>query len=194
MSRQCMERREAVARLLSNRDKLLVITGLGSPSYDVMAAGDHELNYYLWGAMGSAAMVGLGLANAQPDKPVLVITGDSELMMGMGALATIAVSGPKNLTIAVVDNGRFGETGMQTSHSGYGVCIDRVAASVGFSWTGEIRTLDEVDALRERLPLFQGPQLATLKVEAENPPRVLPSRDGVHIKNRFRAALGFQPI
>src|ERR1700760_159161 len=106
-----MDRREAVKALLVDRRNLLVVTGLGSPSYDVFAAGDHDANFYLWGAMGGAAMVGLGLANAQPKRPVAVITGDGEALMGLGALLTIAVRKPPNLTVAVLDNGHFGETG-----------------------------------------------------------------------------------
>jgi len=189
-----LDRREAVARLLAGRDTLLVVSGLGSPSYDVMAAGDHDNNYYLWAAMGSAMMVGLGLATAQPQKPVLVLTGDGEALMGFGALATIALRKPKNLTIAVLDNGHFGETGMQISHSGRGISLDRVAASCGFERTAEITDLAGVDSLRASLPRRDALTLATLKIRAENLPRVLPPRDGVHIKNRFRAALGFQPI
>ena len=187
-----LDRRQAVARLLAGRDRhLLVVTGLGSPTYDVMAAGDDDRNFYLWGAMGGAAMVGLGLARAQREKSVLVVTGDGEAMMGLGALATIAVQKPPNLTVVVLDNGRFGETGMQASHTGLGVEIDRVAASLGFAWTQAIVDLADLDALREKIAARAGPGLAVVKVAAENPPRVLPPRDVVHLKNRFRAALGF---
>ena len=190
-----LDRRAAVARLLSDRsDDLLVVTGLGSPSYDVMAAGDNPKNYYLWAAMGSAAMVGLGLAKARPDHSVLVVTGDGEVMMGLGALATIATQKPANLTICVLDNGHFGETGMQASHSGLGVAIDKVAASMGFRWTADIADMAGIDDLRARLSARDGVRLARVRIKAENPPRVLPPRDGVHIKNRFRAALGFAPI
>jgi len=192
--RPALDRREAVARLLADRpDDLLVVTGLGSAAYDVMAAGDDDRNYYLWGAMGSAAMIGLGLAKAQPKRSVLVVTGDGELMMAMGALATIAVQKPDNLTLAVLDNEHFGETGMQTSHSGLGVAIDRVAASLNFPWSVEIRDLAGVDALRERARSRLGLSLGVVKIASTHAPRVLPSRDGVHIKNRFRAALGFAP-
>jgi thiamine pyrophosphate-dependent acetolactate synthase large subunit-like protein len=144
--------------------------------------------------MGSAATVGLGLASAQPGRFVLVVTGDGELMMGFGALATIAVRKPANLAIAVLDNGHFGETGMQRSHTGHGIDIASTAASLGFAWTREIRDMAGVDALREQLRARTGPKLATIKVAAENPPRVLPPRDGVYVKNRFRAALGFAPL
>lgn len=189
-----LDRREVVARLLAGREDLLVVTGLGSPSYDVMAAGDHDNNYYLWAAMGSAAMVGLGLATAQPRRSVLVLTGDGEMLMGLGSLATIAPRKPDNLTIAVLDNGHYGETGMQPSHAGRGIALDRVAQACGFAWTAEIRDMAGVDDLRKRLSAREGVAFATIKIKADNPPRVLPPRDGVHVKNRFRAALGYHPI
>lgn len=189
-----LERRAVVAELLRDRGSMLVVTGLGSASYDVMAAGDHDGNYYLWAAMGSAAMVGLGLAAAQPDRSVLVVTGDGEMLMGFGALATIALRQPPNLTIAVLDNGHFGETGMQVSHAGRGISLDRVAQTCGFAWTAEIGDMAGVHDLRRRIADRSGTKLATIKIRAENPPRVLPPRDGVHIKNRFRAALGLGTI
>jgi thiamine pyrophosphate-dependent acetolactate synthase large subunit-like protein len=187
-----LDRRAAVALLL---DRLgpdtLVITGLGSPSYDVHAAGDRQHTYYLWGAMGSAALVGLGLAQAQPMRRVLVLTGDGEQLMGLGGLATIGVAGPRNLDIVVIDNGHFGETGMQQSHSGRGLSIDRVAAACGFADTGAVSDMAAVEALAARLAgAAGGPRLYTLKVKAENLPRSLPPRDAVYMKNRFRAALG----
>ncbi|WP_223502603.1 thiamine pyrophosphate-dependent enzyme [Pseudomonas sp. BF-R-24] len=187
-------RREVVRALLADRKDVLVVTGLGSASYDVMAAGDNDLNYYLWAAMGSAITVGLGLANAQPDKSVVVVTGDGELLMGFGALATVALQKPANLTIAVLDNGHFGETGMQVSHAGFGISLDQVAKTCGFNWTDEIRDMEGVHDLRERFATRDGVKLATIKIKAENPPRVLPPRDGHYVKNRFRAALGFNPI
>ena len=167
------------------------MTGLGSPSYDVHAAGDTADNYYLWGAMGGAALTGLGLAQAQPEKRVMVITGDGEMLMAFGAMATIAVAAPKNLDIIVLDNQHFGETGMQDSHTGRGIALNKVAAASGFAETGELRSLAEVDALTVRLqtPAI-GPRLFVLKIEAKNLPRSLPPRDAVAIKNRFRAHLG----
>ena len=106
-----LDRRAVAAALLRDPGDLLVVTGLGAPTYDAAAAGERPLNFYLWGAMGGAAMVGLGLALAQPRRRVLVLTGDGEMLMGMGALATIAAAGAPNLAIAVLDNARYGETG-----------------------------------------------------------------------------------
>ena len=128
-----LERRAVVARLLRDRDGLLVVTGLGSPSYDVHAAGDHDGNFYLWGAMGAAALVGLGLAQAKPDRTVMVVTGDGEQLMGLGGLATIAVAAPANLVIVVLDNGHYGETGMQRSHTGLGIDLASIARAAGFA-------------------------------------------------------------
>ena len=191
---QTMNRREAVARLLAARDGALVVTGLGSPSYDVHAAGDQDSNYYLWGAMGAAALVGLGIAQAQKDKRVMVITGDGEMLMAFGALATISVAKPKNLDIIVLDNQHFGETGMQASHTGQGIEFSTIAAACGFAETGLLRALDEVDALCETLRQpATGPRLFVLKITAENLPRSLPPRDATFIKTRFRQNLGFAP-
>ena len=187
-----LARREAVATLLRHREGMLVVTGLGSPTYDVHAAGDRDDNFYLWGAMGGAALVGLGLAQAQPGKRVLVITGDGEQLMAFGSLATIAVASPRNLTIVVIDNHHFGETGMQMSHTGHGIDLAEVAASCGFAATATLRTRVEIDKVAKILAKpAEGPCLYVVKVAAENPPRSLPSRDAVFVKNRFRAHLGF---
>jgi thiamine pyrophosphate-dependent acetolactate synthase large subunit-like protein len=186
-----LARRDAVATLLRNREDLLVVTGLGSPTYDVHAAGDHDGNYYLWGAMGGAALIGLGLAQAQPDKRVVVITGDGEQLMAFGSLATIAVAKPRNLDIVVIDNHHFGETGMQMSHTGRGVDFAAIATTCGFAATRTVKTLEEVEALANTLRTpAPGPRLFVIKVSADSPPRSMPSRDAVYIKNRFRAHLG----
>jgi thiamine pyrophosphate-dependent acetolactate synthase large subunit-like protein len=186
-----LARRAVVAALLKDRGDSLVVTGLGSATYDVHAAGDHDGNYYLWGAMGGAALVGLGIAQAQPSRRVLVLTGDGEQLMAFGALATIAVAKPRNLDIVVIDNQHFGETGMQGSHTGHGIDLAKVAAVCGFATAETLKEMDEVEALAGTLQAkAEGPRLFVIKVAAENPPRSLPSRDAVYIKNRFRAHLG----
>lgn len=189
-----LDRRVAVADLLQDRGGLLVVSGLGSPSYDVMAAGDHPLNYYLWAAMGSAMTVGLGLASARPDRPVAVITGDGEALMGFGALATIALRAPRNLSVVVLDNGHFGETGMQASHTGRGIAFEKVAGACGFPVVDLVTERQGIEPLRRRIHAMESLNLAVVKIAPENPPRVLPPRDGVAVKNRFRQALGFGTI
>jgi len=189
-----LARREAVKALLTERDGVLVISGLGSPTYDVHAVGDRDDNYYLWGAMGAAALIGLGLAQARPERQVLVITGDGEQFMALGGLATIAVAKPRNLVIAVIDNGRFGETGMQKSHTGHGIDLAKIGGACGFTHAATLTRIEEVERLgREIKEASVGPRLYVIKVAADNPPRSLPPRDAVYIKNRFRATLGFRP-
>jgi thiamine pyrophosphate-dependent acetolactate synthase large subunit-like protein len=186
-----MDRRAAVAKILAQREDALVVTGLGSPTYDVHHAGDYDENYYLWGAMGGAALIGLGLAQAQRQRRVFVITGDGEQLMAFGSLATIAVARPKNLSIIVLDNQHFGETGMQPSHTGRGIDLAKVAEACGFAKVQTLHRLDDVDGLCDTLrEPSTGPRLFVLKITAENLPRSLPPRDAVYIKNRFRASLG----
>lgn len=186
-----LQRRAAVAALLKDRGDLLVVAGLGSPAYDLHAAGDSDANFYLWGAMGSAALMGLGLAQAQPQRKVLALTGDGEQLMGLGGLATIAIAKPKNLVVAVIDNGHFGETGMQPSHTGRGIDLAAVAGACGFAEARTVHDLPGVEGLRAALQApAEGPRLFVIKVAADNPPRSLPPRDAVHLKSRFRARLG----
>lgn len=189
-----LERRDAVARLLADRADDLVVTGLGSPTYDVHAAGDHDGNYYLWGAMGGASMVGFGLAQAQPGRRVLVITGDGEQLMALGGLATIGAARPTNLDIVVLDNEHYGETGMQTSHTGLGIDLAAIGSAIGFADSRVVTTHDELARLiSDHAAPSEGPRLAVLKIRAENLPRSMPPRDAVLIKNRFRAHLGLHP-
>jgi thiamine pyrophosphate-dependent acetolactate synthase large subunit-like protein len=189
-----LERRDAVARLLAHRGDALVVTGLGSPTYDVHATGDHDGNYYLWGAMGGASLVGFGLAQAQPGRRVLVITGDGEQLMALGGLATIGAARPTNLDIVVLDNEHYGETGMQTSHTGLGIDIAAIAAAIGFDDSRTVTKEDELAQLiSDHTAPAEGPRLAVLKIRADNLSRSMPSRDAVFIKNRFRAHLGLTP-
>ena len=186
-----LDRREAVKALLTDRGDLLVITGLGSSSYDVFDAGDHDGNFYLWGAMGGAAVMGLGLAQAQPKRPVLVITGDGEQLMGIGGLLTIAAHKPPNLAIAVLDNGHFGETGMQRSHSGLGARLDAIARGAGFMSVTEITDMQGIASFRNDIHLLAGgPKLGLVRISTDHVDRALPPRDGVFLKNRFRQHLG----
>lgn len=191
MSAGKLERRAAMATLLADRgDDLLVVPGLGSTCWDLAAAGDNDRNFYLWGAMGGAAMIGLGLALAQPSKRVAVITGDGEMLMGLGSLATIGIQRPPNLAVIVFDNGVYGETGMQPSHTQSGVELLKVAAGCGIETCLEVQDEAGLADLASRLKHLNGTLFARVLIEAIDPPRVLPERDGVVLKRRFRAALG----
>jgi thiamine pyrophosphate-dependent acetolactate synthase large subunit-like protein len=189
-----LERRAAMAALLAGRgDDLLVVPGLGSTAWDAAAAGDNDRNFYLWGAMGGAAMIGLGLALAQPERRVAVITGDGEMLMGLGALATIGIQQPRNLAVIVFDNGVYGETGMQPSHTQSGVDLIGVARACGIETCVDVQDEDALADLARGLRNLRATLFARVQISTDEPPRVLPERDGVALKSRFRAAIGIKP-
>jgi thiamine pyrophosphate-dependent acetolactate synthase large subunit-like protein len=183
-----LDRREFVARLLADRGDLLVIGGLGSPTYDVAACGDHPLNFYIWSAMGCAAMVGLGLALARPDRRVAVITGDGEALMGVGSLATIGVKQPRNLAIVVLDNAHYGATGMQPSHTKAGIDLATMAKGCRFRHVAEVSDLERAAEMRALIHGSEGPTFILARVATDDPPRVYPSLDGHATKYRFMQA------
>ena len=184
-----LERREVVASILALRGEALVVCGLGGTVWDAASAGDHLENFYLWGAMGGAAMMGLGLALAQPQRAVLVITGDGEMLMGLGSLATIGVRRPRNLAIAVIDNELYGETGAQPTHTHFGVDLAGVAAASGFRNTANVYS--EADLAQAATKLFKriGPTFVDIKVTERSGCSVMPPRQGPYLKERFRHAL-----
>jgi len=174
-----LHRRDVVNELLRERGDLLVIAGLGAPNWDVSAAGDHANNFPLWGAMGAASMMGLGLALAQPKRKVLVITGDGEMLMSIGALATIAV----------LDNERFGETGMQKTHTASGVDLAAMALGAGIRTSRTVRTMEQVTEVRELAHQGKGPVFALVKINPEALVFTLPPADGVILTTRFRQSV-----
>jgi thiamine pyrophosphate-dependent acetolactate synthase large subunit-like protein len=190
-----LERRAVVRRLVQDRDDMVVVAGLGASTYDLAAAGDHPRNFYLWGAMGGAAMIGLGLALVQPDVPVLVITGDGEMLMGLGAFASVAGHNPRNLTIVVLDNESYAETGGQPTHTAHGTDLAEVASACGLADSRHVHTLEEVARLSARAKVIgDGTTVGVIKIDPAEPPRVLPPRDGAWLMARTRGALGFDPI
>jgi thiamine pyrophosphate-dependent acetolactate synthase large subunit-like protein len=189
MDTMMLDRRDFVHELLTDRGDLLVVSGLGSATYDAAAVGDHPLNFYLWGAMGGTLMIGLGLALARPDRRVAVITGDGDFLMGLGSLATIGVKQPKNLAIVVLDNAHYGETGMQASATQSGIDPVAMALACRFKQAREIMGIEDASAIRALLHTGEGPLLVHAHIKSEDTPRVLPLRDGHAIKERFIAAL-----
>src|SRR5258708_1756790 len=184
-----LNRRDALRALLCEREKVIVVAGLGPPAYDPASCRNEPLDFPLWGAMGGAAMVGLGLALAQPEYKVLVLTGDGEMLMGLGSLATIAAQRPSNLRIVVMDNERFGETGQQHTHTAASTDLAAVAAGCGFQHIRTIRLASELEPLRVDLHALDDLLFAVVKVSPEELPRVLPPRDGAYLTHRLRAAL-----
>ncbi len=182
-------RRPLVARILAERGAALVVAGLGGPTYDVAAAGDRPDNVYLWGAMGLAAASGLGLAMARPGRRVLVVTGDGEMMMGIGSLATIAAVAPPNLAVLVLDNKSFGETGRQAGLTAGKADIAGMARGAGIGAVRRIRGPEDIAAGTDLLFRADGPAVCVAEVALSDDPAAYPSLDGAFLATRFRAAL-----
>jgi len=202
--RATLQRRPLVKQLLAGADDgLLVIAGLGSANWDVTEAGDRPLNMPLWGAMGAPVPMGLGLALAQPNKRVLVITGDGDMLMSLGSLATVASQQPDNLAIVVLDNEKFGETGNQATHtsprnngptdSGAGTDLAMIARGCGIADSGTVREASEVAQFVKDVRTGKGPLFRLVKVTVEKLEFVMPPQDGAHLKDRFRQALLGRP-
>jgi len=159
-----LERRSVVSSLLADRKDAVVVGGLGASTYDIAAAGDHDRNFYLWGAMGGAVMIGLGVALAQPNLPVVVITGDGEMLMGIGSLATVGLQKPVARSCGIAD---VRTLSTMADVASFGTSIQDLGG---------------------------GPRFASVKIDSANLDRVLASRDGAFIVTRIRSALGFGPM
>jgi len=189
-----IDRRSFVAHLLDGRtDDLLIVAGLGSPCYDLMAVGDHPLNFYLWGAMGGAVPMALGLAGARPEKRVLALTGDGEALMGLTGVAAAGAEGLENLVVIVLDNERYGETGQQLTHTARGVDLAQAATGFGYRAIRNVRAPAEAEELREWTMTVRGPAFAAVKISPDAGGMLLPPQDGAYLKTRFRDRLGMPP-
>ena len=179
-----------MAALLAPRTPdTLVIAGLGSSAWDVTASGDSDRNFCLVGGMGLTAIIGLGLARTQPNKNVLVITGDGDMLMGMGSLATVANVAPRNLSICVLDNELFGETGGQPTHTAGVTDLAAIAKGAGIPLTSTVRTEGELKTIVGSVHNESGPQFHAIKIMHEELDSPKPPLDGGYTKDRFRIAL-----
>ena len=186
--------RLAATRLLVGRltDQALV-TGLGNVAFDVYALGDRPLNFYTWGAMGTAASVALGLALAQPDRRVVLVEGDGSLLMNLGTLATIGRTAPSNLTCFIWDNERFQITGGQATNTrGGSTDLAAVARACGIPRAELVSDLPGLEVAVESVLQSPGPALVVAKVDDRITDAYLP-RKPVVIKHRFMQALGTLP-
>lgn len=185
-----LDRRLAVPALIGRHEDFLIVTGLAGTARDIAALTDDGAHAYtMAGAMGGAAMIGLGLALARPERRVLVVTGDGELLMNLGALATIAVQNPPNLAILCVDNGHYGETGYQKSHTSLGTDLEKIAAGCGIQATRTIAAEADLTEGARFLRAGNGTAFVLLRVAPSEPPACKRSMDPALCRNRFRAAL-----
>jgi thiamine pyrophosphate-dependent acetolactate synthase large subunit-like protein len=185
-----LDRRHAVPALIGRHEDFLFVAGLAGTSRDIAALTDDGAHVYsMAGAMGGAAMMGLGLALARRDRRVMVLTGDGELLMNLGALATIAVCNPPNLSILVVDNGHYGETGYQKSHTSLGVDLEKIAAGAGLKRTTTVETEAELACGARLLREGNATALVLLRVKPTDPPKFKRDLDPARCRVRFRTAL-----
>lgn len=189
MSKFKLNRRLVISELLKERENSLIVNGLGGTCWDVASLGDNDLNFYVWGGMGNACMIGLGLALSQPDKKVIVITGDGEMLMGIGSLATIALKQPKNLSIVVFDNELYGETGNQKTHTAYCTNLSKIAIGSGIINSSIILTQEDLFSLSSEIHQIKNLRFSVIKINQDQEEIVLPIREGAFIKSRFRRAL-----
>ena len=185
-----LDRREAVPVLVGRHEDFLFVTGLAGTARDIAALTEDGAHIYtMAGAMGGACAMGLGLALARPDKRVLVVTGDGELLMNVGTLATIAVLDPPNLAILCVDNGHYGETGYQKSHTSLGVDLERIAAGAGIRRTGTVAREGDLAGGARLIREGNGAAFVLLKVKPDDPPPYKRNLDPAACRLRFRQAL-----
>lgn len=193
-SRISLDRRSVVKQILENRgNDVLAVSGIGSPCWDLAATGDHPMNFYLNGAMGSACAIGLGLALAQPKKRTVVITGDGEVLMSLGIFATIGVAAPKNLALVILDNQVYLETGAQPTHTAHGVDLAAVARACAIEKAETIYSQAELDAAVSRIRQADGPVVAVVKILPDKAKLVLPPLEATYTKHRMREALTGRP-
>ena len=190
MTSNLIRRRELVTALLARREGALVVPGLGSPTWDCFAAGDSPEYLYSWGGMGLCVPTALGVALARPDRRVMALTGDGEMLMGLGSLAVVGAQAPANLAILVLDNESFGETGRQPGLTAAGVDLCGIARGAGIAGTLTVTAMDQLDPLAELMFRTPGPTFAVAKIALTEEPWALPEKDGAVIARRFRAALG----
>ena len=180
---------KVVLEALGEDSKAAIIASLGHPAYDLFAAGDRPEHFYTWGSMGLASSMGLGLAMAKPELPVIVLDGDGSLLMNLGSLATIGWTRPPNLVVIVWDNGSYGTTGGQDSATAHGADLEAAARAMGIPQTSTVDAAGDLRAAVQRACEGAGPWLIVAKV-AESGPAVKPPLDYVWIKERFMSAIG----
>jgi thiamine pyrophosphate-dependent acetolactate synthase large subunit-like protein len=190
-----LDRIEAIPALIGRHEDFLFVAGLAGTSRDVAAlTNDGAHTYSMAGAMGGACMMGLGLALARRDKRVLVVTGDGELLMNIGSLATIAVLNPPNLSIICVDNGHYGETGYQKSHTSLGVDLEKIAAGSGIKLTRTIEKPEDIAAGARLIREGNATSFVLLRVKPTEPPSYKRDRNGATCRVRFRTACALNRV
>jgi thiamine pyrophosphate-dependent acetolactate synthase large subunit-like protein len=186
-----MHRAEAVRVVLSAVSDHLVVCCNGMIGREAFTARDREANFYMIGSMGLAASIGLGVALCRPDREVLVLDGDGNVLMGAGALASVAAARPPRFHHVVLDNECHGSTGGQRTISGK-VRLEELARAAGYRLAERV----PAEELSGRLPGFlaaPGPAMLLVKVEEGNVRGILRvTHEPPEIAARFARAIRSQ--
>ena len=185
-----LDRNEAIPQLVGRHEDFLIVAGLAGTARDLtFLSRDAPHVFALAGAMGAATSMGLGLALARPERRVLVVTGDGELLMNVGTLATVAVMNPPNLAIVCVDNGRYGETGWQRSHTSLGVDLEQMAIGAGIRTTRLVTRPEQIPEASRLVREGNGASFVLMRVKPTESPPHKRDLDPATERIRFRAAL-----
>ena len=189
-----LDRKNAVPALIPTPQDYLIVTGLAGTAKDIAhLTGETDNVYLMGGAMGAGIPAAFGLACAQPDRRVLGVTGDGDLMMSLGILATIGVMQPPNLAMLCVDNGHYGETGYQAGHTAQGVDLAQIARGAGIGTVHTVSSDADIPAARAALAASNGPAFVWLRVTTAEPPKYKRNFDAAERRTIFRRALLGQP-
>jgi len=178
---------EATRVVLAQAADALIVSNLGSNTYDLFALGHRPANFYMWGAMGLTASVGLGLAIARPSRRVIVLDGDGSLLMNLGALATAAAQAPTNLTHVVWVNGLWQETGGQQIATAGAADLAAIGRGAGLRQVVEAADPAGLSQALARAAAEPGPWLVVARIQetgSREPPPVRP----IHNRDEFMAA------
>jgi thiamine pyrophosphate-dependent acetolactate synthase large subunit-like protein len=185
-----LDRIDAVPKIIGKPGDVLFVAGLAGTSKDLAHITNDGPNFYgMAGAMGAAVSMGLGLALARPDKKVVVATGDGELLMNIGALATVSIMNPPNLSILCVDNGHYGETGYQLSHTSLGVDLEQMAIGAGIKSTMTVESEEQIAAGARMLRESNGTCFVLLRVKPTDPMKFKRDLDPAATRVRFRLGM-----
>jgi thiamine pyrophosphate-dependent acetolactate synthase large subunit-like protein len=184
-----MNRFDLTKRLVGGlKNEEAVIGGIGNTNFDLWAAGRRPQNFYMLGSMGLAIPIAVGVALAQPARPVIALEGDGSLLMQLGCLATVAMLAQKNLTIVVMDNGIYQITGSQPTAAQRADLVT-IAQGCGITRSAWAADEDDFERLFERALAEGGPTLIAARID-DKPAVATTDRDPVQIRERFMQGIG----
>ena len=170
----------------------IIVAGIGNANFDLFAAGHRPENFYMLGSMSLAVPIALGVALAQPSRRVFAVEGDGSMLMNLGALATVAMVAPQNLTVIVWDNGTYQITGGQAAATAEATDLVAVARGAGIAASAWARDEAEFERLVADALAGRGPRFIGALVNQE-PGAGRPERDPVLVKDRFMRGIGAKP-